>query len=313
MKIDITNENGILSRKIRLRSHPFRVLFFSCILLFTNSTMANSNPRMTITELQNLPANKVVLIDARPAWKYLLGHIPRAIHLSDWKEFTLTANGVRGLVNHDKSFIAEKLSALGIDHSKTIVIYGDSRDKWRSDGRFFWMFEYFGFKQVGLLEGGIEAWKRAKLSLKVGREKPESVSSISASEINFNQDIIAKREWILERLNSDSIAIVDNRETSEFKGATPYGSSRGGHIPGAIHIKWYDFFTEDGLMKPEEELNAILKDHGIKENQEIVVYCTGGVRSAMAYYVFKILGYKVRNYDGSWWEWSHSLTSPVEQ
>lgn len=301
-----------MSRKIRARGRPIMSLFFTCLILFGNSTMAYSNPRITVADLKNLPSGKGVIIDARPAWKYLLGHIPGAIHLSDWKEFTLTANGVRGLVNQDKNFIAAKLSALGIDHNKTILIYGDSRDKWRTDGRFFWMFEYFGLKQVGLLEGGIEAWKQAGLTLKVGREKPASVSSITASEIEFNQDIIAKREWILERLGSDSIAIIDNRETSEYKGATPYGSSRGGHIPGAIHINWRDFFNEDGLMKPEEELTTILTGYGIKKDQEIVVYCTGGVRSAMAYFVFKILGYKVRNYDGSWWEWSHSLTMPVE-
>ena len=46
-------------------------------------------------------------------------------------------------------------------------------------------------------------------------------------------------------------------------------------------------------------------------NKEVIVYCTGGVRSAMAYFVFRFLGYEVRNYDGSWWDWSQS-TFPIE-
>jgi 3-mercaptopyruvate sulfurtransferase SseA len=54
-----------------------------------------------------------------------------------------------------------------------------------------------------------------------------------------------------------------------------------------------------------------LRQNEIRPNQEIIVYCTGGVRSGMAYFVFRYLGYKVRNYDGSWWDWSRS-PFPVE-
>jgi thiosulfate/3-mercaptopyruvate sulfurtransferase len=113
-------------------------------------------------------------------------------------------------------------------------------------------------------------------------------------------------------LGSQNIILIDNREKHEFDGATPYGSSRGGHIPGALHIDWREFFKSDGTLKPRATLDSLLKSKGIQSNREIVVYCTGGVRSAMAYFVFRYLGYKVRNYDGSWWDWSHNPKLPIE-
>ena len=56
----------------------------------------------------------------------------------------------------------------------------------------------------------------------------------------------------------------------------------------------------------------MLNQQGITQDREVVVYCTGGVRSAMGYFVLKYLGYSVRNYDGSWWDWSLDASLPVE-
>jgi thiosulfate/3-mercaptopyruvate sulfurtransferase len=100
------------------------------------------------------------------------------------------------------------------------------------------------------------------------------------------------------------LSIIDTRTLKEFQGSTPYGSQKGGHIPGAIHIDWRDFFDKEGLLKNRNALVSALKQYDISAKKEVVVYCTGGVRSAMAYFVLKYLGIKARNYDGSWWDWS---------
>ena len=263
-------------------------------------------------QVQSLPENERVLIDTRPSWKYLLGHIPRAINLSNWKEFTVKSGSVKGKINQDKEFIVQKLRSLGIDHQKTIVIYGDLSDKWRTDGRFFWMFEFYGFKRTALLKGGFQYWQKAGFPKKRGFGQTPKPSALETSDINFDRDVLADQNWIASRLSSQNIALIDNREKHEFDGSTPYGSSRGGHIPGALHIDWREFFKSDGNLKPREALDALLKSKGVHSSQEIVVYCTGGVRSAMAYFVFRHLGYKVRNYDGSWWDWSHNPKLPIE-
>ena len=313
MKHDITSPNRILSSKIKVGFLTVSIIVFM-VFGVSQPTIAGSNFELLITpnQVQSLPENERVVIDTRPSWKYMLGHIPGAINLSSWKEFTLKSNDVPGQINQDKIFIVQKLRSLGIDLQKTIIIYGDLSDKWRTDGRFFWMFEFYGFKRVALLKGGFRNWEQAGLPKKLGFGSTPKPSTLKTSNINFNLNILADQSWIAARLGTQDIALIDNREKHEFDGETPYGSPKGGHIPGALHIDWREFFTSDGNLKPRETLNSLLKSKSIQSDQKIVVYCTGGVRSAMAYFVFRHLGYKVRNYDGSWWDWSHNPKLPIE-
>ena len=70
------------------------------------------------------------------------------------------------------------------------------------------------------------------------------------------------------------------------------------------------------MYRTIEDLDAIrasLEEKGLHESQEVICYCTGGVRSAWLYFVLRLAGYsKVRNYPGSWWEWSRDFAAPVE-
>lgn len=293
-----------MSRKIK----PFLLL----LLLIENMVFVASTPAsdILIDVRQLATLQDAVIIDTRPAWRYLLGHIPGAVNSGSWREFSTTVEGVPAL-NEDKNFVAEYLRNMGIDYGKTIVLYGEAKDPWRTDGRFFWMFERFGFDKIALLDGGWEAWQAANGATERGSGKPASPSSLAVADIRMNDEVIAFQKWLNERL--DALSVIDNRTQKEFNGAILYGEKRGGHIPGAKHIDWREFFTDAGKLKNRETLSALLANYGVQKDREVVVYCTGGVRSAMAYFVFRYLDYKVRNYDGSWWDWSHNLSLPVER
>lgn len=312
MKIDITNLHRRLSRKIRV------ALFGGLLALAGWGTAGAEIPEpktdllLTAGQLRQLPKDEVLVVDTRSSWKFLLGHIPGSVHLGDWREFTRKVNGVKGLLIEDKRFIVDKLKPLGFHPDKTIVFYGDSRDQWRTDGRFLWMMDRFGFPSVKLLRGGYDGWKQSGADTKIGRGRKPVPSSLTEEHIQFQDHVSADKDWILERLESDTLAVIDTRTRKEYLGATPYGSKRGGRIPKAAHIPWQAFFTEEGNLKPLDSLHAVLREHEIDPEKEIVVYCTGGVRSGMSYWVFKYLGYKVRNYDGSWWDWSHHDALPIE-
>ena len=266
---------------------------------------------MTPAMVSAIPEHQRVVVDTRSSWKFVISHIPGAINLGDWQEFTHTVNGVKGLLKEDKSFIADKLGPLGVSSDKTIVIYGEPNDPWRTDGRFFWMFERYGFQRVALLDGGLAGWKQAGKKIQRGRQNSTLQSNLTTNNINLNNQVIADKILIKKVLLDKNFMIIDNRIRKEFDGTTPYGTPRGGHIPNAIHIHWPKFFQTNGNLKTLAALNSILDQNGIRPDQEIIVYCTGGVRSAMAYFVFRYMGYKVRNYDGSWWDWSQS-SLPIE-
>ncbi len=313
MKNDLTNQTRLLSRKIKeLRLNLRPTIFLLILVIFFVKSQSFANPLMEIQEITKIPSNEIVFIDTRPYWKFLWGHIPGAINLSDWKKFTQRNGSIPGILIQDKAEVASKLKSLGLDHSKSIILYGDPTDKWRTDGRFFWMFEYYGLKKVFLLKGGFESWKQAGFQMERGNERKRKPSSLKIEDLNYNPLVYADQKWINKRLNSPNLKIIDNRELDEYEGATPYGSPRGGHIPGAIHIDWRDFYNEQGNIKPKKILMNLLHKYQINAEQEIVVYCTGGVRSAMAYFVFRFLGFSVRNYDGSWWDWSKNFSLPVE-
>lgn len=180
-----------------------------------------------------------------------------------------------------------------------MIVVGDPPDDWGEDGRIVWMLRAAGHPRVALVDGGIDALARAGASFTMKRTAPtpgrfvvRPVSSLSTSA---------------STLQSDGAIVLDTRELREFDGATPYGESRGGHVPGAKHLYFEDLMNPDGTVLADVEIAARLEKLGASRSTKLVTYCTGGVRSAWVLVVLKNAGFKsVRNYPGSMWEWSSS-------
>ena len=102
------------------------------------------------------------------------------------------------------------------------------------------------------------------------------------------------------------VALVAVRNVAEFAGAggTPR-DPRQGHIPGAHHLDLYELMAMS-TSDVHDEL-------GLEPGSEIVAYCHGGSRSAIAAQVLRSLGYDARNYVGSWHEWSRHDDLPIER
>jgi thiosulfate/3-mercaptopyruvate sulfurtransferase len=102
------------------------------------------------------------------------------------------------------------------------------------------------------------------------------------------------------------VDLIDVRRESEFDGSLGKPCDpRQGHIPGARHLDLYELMA----MTPAD----VHEQLGLEPGAEIVTYCHGGSRSAIAAQVLRSLGYDARNYVGSWHEWSRHDDLPIER
>ena len=96
------------------------------------------------------------------------------------------------------------------------------------------------------------------------------------------------------------------QQFAEWSGTAP----RQGHIPKARHLEVDRLFAGPGRpVSPE----LIVKLTGLPPDAEIVCYCHSGARSALAVLALRAAGYNVRNYTGSWHEWSRHSDLPLEK
>jgi thiosulfate/3-mercaptopyruvate sulfurtransferase len=125
--------------------------------------------------------------------------------------------------------------------------------------------------------------------------------------------MVATADDVHERLERKNVIILDVRRHDEYTGAfLQECCARFGRIPGAVWLEW-DRLLDETTYKSLDAMKAELESVGATPDKEIVPYCHRGARSSNTYIALKLLGYpNVRNYVGSWHEWSHRTELPME-
>jgi thiosulfate/3-mercaptopyruvate sulfurtransferase len=245
--------------------------------------------------------DKVVILDARGEKAYKKGHIPGAINVT-WQGFS-NMTGVPGDAGWgtvlDAEELSKKLSAIGVTKDKDVVVYCDTNG-WGEDGRILWMLRMAGVENSVLLDGGWNYWEANGYEVSKEAITPAS-SDFEVSQLDMSTTI--DTDALSKDLNK--FKVIDTRNKDEYDGAMKFGEARGGHIPGSINIPFQTLLNEDGRLKSGDELEGIFKEAGIEKDDEIVTYCTAGIRSAHMQVIFKMMGYdKARNYDESFYRWA---------
>jgi len=252
----------------------------------------------------------VIILDARAEKEYKNGHIPGAINVT-WQSLSNMEpkQGEVGwgvVLAPDK--LEKKIGDLGIDGSKRVVVYNDPAGM-AEDGRVVWMLRLTGLKDNRMLWGAWPAWQKA--GGEVTTEVPV-IKAVAFKISNPDNSLLVTTDYI--KTNKASIKLLDTRSPEEYKGETNHGEKAKGHIPGAIPLDFRMTYNDDGSIKTVAELKTIFKNAGLNPSDEIVAYCTVGIRSGYMAEVLRMCGYdKAKNYNASFSEWSGDPKNPIEK
>jgi thiosulfate/3-mercaptopyruvate sulfurtransferase len=282
---------------------------------------------MTSAELDSLlqtDPHAVSVIDVRPVEEYLAGHIPGSLNV--WRPAFSDASLPFSSITAPRAQLQALFGGLGIERSKRTVVYDG---KMGADAaNFCWIMGLCAYDDTRLLDGGLPAWQKAGLPLDRNPARPGKHNSASSNpgrnttppptSQTLDSSRYASAADVLEAMHDPQTVILDTRTWDEYTGAVVKdGALKGGHIPGSV---WMDFSEaleqKDGcfLFKPADQLSAIFASKGITPDKQVISYCHSGARSAHTTFVLsRMLGYpSVRNFDGSWEEWTQDAHRPIE-
>ena len=283
------------------------------LFLGITGAVAQEGPLVTADWLQqNLddPNVRVFEVSVDPG-VYERGHVPGALNLSWHSDLVDTVR--RDIISREN--FEALLQTSGVDSDDTIVLYGDNNNWFAAWGA--WVFDIYGFSDVKLLDGGRKYWEAQGLPLDTAT--PE----YAASDITVADELRPLRARLVDVLEvvegGADVSLIDIRGPQEYSGEifAPDGvqelSVRAGHIPGAVNVPWGTIVNEDGTFKPADEIREIYAAVGIDGSKPIITYCRIGERSSHTWFALsRILGYDVKNYDGSWTEYGNSVGVPID-
>lgn len=264
--------------------------------------------------LQRLDDPSIRILDAawylpaqnrNPKAEYDAGHIPGAVFF-DQDTIADHTSGLPHTLPTPEAF-AKAVGALGVSESDTIVVYDGPGIM--TAPRVWWMLRIMGAKNVYVLDGGMDGWKKDGRPVTSKAPSPTPVTF----NVTFTPSAVTSFERMKDIVQSGTIQIADARGAGRFLGEEPEprAGMRSGHMPGA-HSLPSGIFSENGKFKDLDTLRKTLADAGIDLSKPVVTTCGSGVTAAIITLALQSLGHTDNTlYDGSWSEWGGRADTAV--
>ncbi len=278
------------------------------ILLFSVYSFA-SEPFIGVDELKEKINNgNLVLLDVGTKSEYLEEHIPNALH-TDISLFR-AQHGKYQLLRTPAE-LQKIIRKYGIDENSEIVIYGHNKKKEILKSSYIALaFINMGLENVKILNGAFLEWKYEDFEI---TSKIKNVKS-SLFVVKPRNDIVVDREYVLSKIGK--VPMIEARPSEFYYGTIrSKGVKRAGHIPHAMSSNWKDKFLVDESLKDKDEIEEIFYNYDIKQDEEIIMYCTGGLEASMNWFLInRYLGFKkAKIYDASMREWGNRDDTPIQK
>lgn len=251
----------------------------------------------------------LIIIDVSSKEVYNAAHVSNAVQsgLSKWRQ----SKGKSAFEVRPIKEMEAEIQRLGINMDSNVVVYShnlDTKDILTAP-YIVWALEYFGVKNISMLDGGFDSYTKARGVLCI----KEIIKPKGNFKANINQSMIINMANVKKLINKTTM--VDSRPAMYYFGTQKQGVLKhAGHITGASSYSWKYSLNEDGTLKTKQVLSeTIEKGMGLNKNDDLIIYCTGGLEASMNYFVFhKVLGFdKATLYDSSMLEWANRDDTPM--
>jgi thiosulfate/3-mercaptopyruvate sulfurtransferase len=199
------------------------------------------------------------------------------------------------------------MARLGISNHTRVIAYDDRGGLLAS--RLWWMLNAYGHSNVALMDGGWTQWNADGRPITTVTT-PVRVGTFKAT---LHRQWLATADDVIAAIDKPGKKLLDARTMAEIDGSDTRLSSRGGVIPSALAVYWEDLLDPvTKTFKSADELRALYEKHGVHQSDEVIAYCWVGHRSAVDLFALHLVGYdRLRNYLGSWEEWSRRPDFPT--
>jgi 3-mercaptopyruvate sulfurtransferase SseA len=266
---------------------------------------------ISAAELLAADRSRTVLLDVRWALgddqgrqKYLAGHLPGAVFVDLETELADPPSAAEG--RHPLPSVQRLQRAArrwGIGVGDPVVAYDATGGL--AAARAWWLLRWAGLTDVRLLDGGLDAWRRAGGPLENGEVVPEPGDVVLSGG---HLPVLSIDE--AASLPSSGV-LLDARAGERYRGELEPVDPRAGHVPGAVSAPTTENLAADGTFRPASELRARFGDLGVQPGATVGVYCGSGVTAAHEVAALAAAGIDAALWPGSWSQWSANPDRPV--
>lgn len=248
----------------------------------------------------------LMILDVQPnVHDYIQEHVPGAVYMNEGL-LRVPRLGLPAQYAPEEA-IEANFRRVGLRADVPVVVYtGTGPFKGWGDGLEQTMMAYtlarFGHQNVYVLDGGIDKWKAE------GNPLSQVFPEVEPSDFNVHvhHELFVEYDEFVDKKDWDDVLLLDARPSAIYEGQGPW--IKPGHIPGAINVPWKSFMDADNtrLLRPDEEIQAVLEQHEIVPEKAIICSCGTGREATNELILLKwYLGFpKVEIYEGSFTEWT---------
>jgi thiosulfate/3-mercaptopyruvate sulfurtransferase len=239
---------------------------------------------------------------------YRRGHLPGAVYAH--LDADLSGPRAPWTGRHplpEPELLAATFGRLGIDAGMQVVAYDDSGGIYAA--RLWWLLRWLGHDAVAVLDGGLAAWRAARLPLSTDTAVPAARRFVAAPR---PEDHVSADEVAAALARRDAL-LLDARSAERYEGRIEPLDPKAGHIPGATNHHYARNLGSDGrFLAPAALRSAFERLLAGRAPSAVISMCGSGVTACHTLLALELAGMPgARLYPGSWSEWCRDPARPV--